>query len=129
MIMGENLTMTEQINDGSSDLTSALTAPDIYIKWRKGNLPVGKALELTGWTKECWEAYTDFADKWLDKDNVCQEICNYLDASRRSELKTYVPYILLEYRKYELARTVLLHGGSGIILQAERLHRTFATAG
>ena len=120
--------MTEQINDGSSDLISALTAPDIYLKWRRGKLSIGKALELTGWTKECWEAYTDLADKWLDRDYVYQEVCNYLDASGRSELKTYVPYILLEYHKYELARTVLLHGVSGIILQAERLHRTLATA-
>lgn len=121
--------MTEQINDNSTDLISALTAPDIYLKWRRGNLPIGKALELTGWTKECWEAYAALADRWLDKDYVYQEVCNYLDASGRSVVKTYIPYILLEYRKYELARTLMLHGVSGIILQAERLHRTFAIAG
>ena len=118
--------MTKQINDNSSDLTSA---PDIYIKWCKGKLPIDKALELTGWTKDCWETYAAFADRWSDKDYVYQEVCKYLEASGRSAVKTYVPYILVEYHKHELIRTLLLHGVSGIILQAERLHRTFAIAG
>ena len=114
-----------QSNSNSSSLTSALTAPDIYFKWRRGKLSIDKAIELTGWSKDCWEGYIELAERWFDKGYVYQEVCNYLDTNGRGELKTYVPYILLEYRKYELARTLLLHGVSGIMLQAERLHRVF----